>query len=181
MASKQIGVNVNGKDSTKSAFNSVSNNIKQLGSEIKTAASKLDMSAGFNKLTTQAKTAVSKIKEYFSGLSGVITSIFSGISLKGLVDAGVASEKKWTNIAANVGMTIDQMGAYKKEIAALHEKNITSAVNEKTAQLSVSLENLKLENAKLNSELSTNKFNYSIIVILVIIAIISGFVIAKLI
>ena len=73
------------------------------------------------------------------------------------------------------------MEAYKKEIAALHEKNITSAVNEKTAQLSVSLENLKLENAKLNSELSTNKFNYSIIVILVIIAIISGFVIAKLI
>lgn len=85
------------------------------------------------------------------------------------------------NFEAQQKQRIEEMEAYKKEIAALHEKNITSAVNEKTAQLSVSLENLKLENAKLNSELSTNKFNYSIIVILVIIAIISGFVIAKLI
>ena len=116
MASSQISLSVNGKDNTKSALNSVSNNIKHMASEVKSAASKIDLSSTWNKISTQAKTAVDKIKGFFSGLGGVITSLFSGVSLSSLVNAGVQSEQKWTNIAANVGLTLQQIGVYKTQI-----------------------------------------------------------------
>ena len=83
------------------------------------------------------------------------------------------------NFEAQQKQRLEEMEVYKKEIASLHEKNLTSAVNEKTAQISASLENLKLENAKLNSELSSKKNNYFLIIIVVIIALIFGFIIAK--
>ena len=83
------------------------------------------------------------------------------------------------NFEAQQKQRLEEMEVYKKEIASLHEKNLTSAVNEKTAQISASLENLKLENAKLNSELSSKKNNYFLIFIVVIIALIFGFIIAK--
>ena len=45
-----------------------------------------------------------------------------------------------------------EMESYKKEIAVLHEKNIQSAINEKTASLQANLEILRQDNIRLNQE-----------------------------
>lgn len=85
------------------------------------------------------------------------------------------------NFADQQKQRTDEMERYKKEIASLHEKNINSAVKEKTATISASLENLQRENAKLNSELSNKGPNYSLMIIMVILALVVGFIIAKII
>ena len=52
---------------------------------------------------------------------------------------------------------LTEMENYKKELAILHEKNVKSVFNEKTASLQVNLETLKLENVRLNHEVQSSK------------------------
>jgi len=73
-----------------------------------------------------------------------------------------------------------EMESYKKEIAVLHEKNVQSAINEKTSSLQVNLETLKQENVRLNQEVQNSKTNYAKIIIAFVLALIIGFVLAKL-
>ncbi|WP_276875295.1 exodeoxyribonuclease VII large subunit [Chryseobacterium joostei] len=72
-----------------------------------------------------------------------------------------------------------EMESYKKEIAVLHEKNIQSAINEKTASLQANLEILRQDNIRLNQEAQNNKTNYVKIITAFILALIIGFVLAK--
>ena len=67
----------------------------------------------------------------------------------------------------------------KKEISDLHEKNVQSAIIEKTAALKADLESVKKENLKLSKELDDKKNNYLTVVIAVFIALIIGFTIAR--
>ncbi|SMP12534.1 MULTISPECIES: exodeoxyribonuclease VII large subunit [Chryseobacterium] len=73
-----------------------------------------------------------------------------------------------------------EMENYKKEIAVLHEKNVQSAINEKTASLRILLENVRQDNVRLNQEVHRNKINYGKIIIVFLIALIIGFFLAKL-
>ncbi|SHM24456.1 Exonuclease VII, large subunit [Chryseobacterium carnipullorum] len=73
-----------------------------------------------------------------------------------------------------------EMENYKKEIAILHEKNVQSAINEKTASLRILLENVRQDNVRLNQEVHRNKTNYGKIIIVFLIALIIGFFLAKL-
>ncbi|MCD9855488.1 hypothetical protein LUD75_12255 [Epilithonimonas sp. JDS] len=73
-----------------------------------------------------------------------------------------------------------EMESYKKEIAVLHEKNVQSAINEKTSSLLVNLETLKQENVRLNQEVQHNKTDYFKIIIAFVLALVIGFVLAKL-
>ncbi|WP_139423182.1 hypothetical protein [Chryseobacterium mulctrae] len=72
-----------------------------------------------------------------------------------------------------------EMDSYKKEIAALHEKNMQSAINEKTASMKVRLETLNQDNMRLNQELQSSKTDYMKIVIAFILALFLGFILAK--
>jgi len=73
-----------------------------------------------------------------------------------------------------------EMESYKKEIVVLHEKNVQSAINEKTSSLLVNLETLKQENVRLNQEVQNNKTDYVKIIIAFVLALVIGFVLAKL-
>ncbi|WP_343658844.1 exodeoxyribonuclease VII large subunit [Chryseobacterium sp.] len=73
----------------------------------------------------------------------------------------------------------EELESYKKEISALHEKNIISVVNERTAALSVKMESLQNENQRLKTETENNKNNLFKIIIAAIIAMIIGFLLAK--
>ncbi|UZT99017.1 hypothetical protein ODZ84_05440 [Chryseobacterium fluminis] len=72
-----------------------------------------------------------------------------------------------------------EMESYKKEIAILHEKNVQSAINEKTSSLQISLETLKQENVRLNQEVQDSKTNYMKIIIAFLVALVIGFILAK--
>jgi len=73
-----------------------------------------------------------------------------------------------------------EMEIYKKEIAVLHEKNVQSAINEKTSSLKINLETLKQENVRLNQEVQNSKPDYVKIIIAFVLALVIGFVLAKL-
>lgn len=73
-----------------------------------------------------------------------------------------------------------EMENYKREISAMHEKNIQSAISEKTASLRVGLEVMKQENLKLNQKVQSSQTDYAKIIIAVVLALIVGFVLAKL-
>lgn len=73
----------------------------------------------------------------------------------------------------------EEMESYKKEISALHEKNLQSVINEKTASLKAGLESLQQENSRLNNEIKHSKTDYSKIIIAIIVALVLGFVLAK--
>lgn len=73
-----------------------------------------------------------------------------------------------------------EMESYKKEIAVLHEKNVQSAINEKTSSLQINLETLKQENVRLNKEVQNSKPDYVKIIIAFLIALVFGFILAKL-
>ena len=62
----------------------------------------------------------------------------------------------------------------KREIADLHQKNIQSAINEKTAALSASLENIRRENERLLVENKNKKINITAIILTLIIGVIIG-------
>lgn len=72
-----------------------------------------------------------------------------------------------------------QMENDKKQIALLHEKNLQSAINEKTASLKAGLEVLEKENARLFTEASESKRDYTKIIIAAIVALMIGFLLAK--
>ena len=72
-----------------------------------------------------------------------------------------------------------EMESYKKEIAILHEKNVQSAINERTASLNVNLESLKQENARLNKEVQSSKTDHMKIIIAFLVALVIGFILAK--
>jgi exodeoxyribonuclease VII large subunit len=72
-----------------------------------------------------------------------------------------------------------EMESYKKEIAILHEKNMQSAINEKTASLRANLETLKQDNIRLNLEVKSNKTDYVKVITAFILAVIIGFIMAK--
>ncbi|MNU15291.1 Exodeoxyribonuclease 7 large subunit [compost metagenome] len=73
----------------------------------------------------------------------------------------------------------EEMDSYKKEIAALHERNMQSAINEKTASIKVRLETLNQDNIRLNQELQSSKTDYIKIIIAFILALFIGFILAK--
>lgn len=73
-----------------------------------------------------------------------------------------------------------EMESYKKEIAVLHEKNVQSAINEKTSSLQINLETLKQENVRLNQEVENSKTDYVKIIISFVLALVIGFILAKL-
>ncbi|MEG1592500.1 MAG: exodeoxyribonuclease VII large subunit [Chryseobacterium sp.] len=73
-----------------------------------------------------------------------------------------------------------EMESYKKEIIVLHEKNVQSAINEKIASLKVNLETLHQVNIRLNQEAKNNKTDYAKIITAFILALIIGFILAKL-
>ncbi|MBW3524349.1 exodeoxyribonuclease VII large subunit [Chryseobacterium sp. NKUCC03_KSP] len=73
----------------------------------------------------------------------------------------------------------EEMDSYKKEIAALHERNMQSAINEKTASIKVRLKTLNQDNIRLNQELQSSKTDYIKIIIAFILALFIGFILAK--
>ncbi|MCP1297934.1 hypothetical protein NK356_01940 [Chryseobacterium sp. S0630] len=68
---------------------------------------------------------------------------------------------------------------YNKELAALHEKNLQAAINEKTASLKAGMESLQQENTRLNIEIKNSKTDYMKIAMAAIAALIIGFILAK--
>ena len=72
-----------------------------------------------------------------------------------------------------------EMESYKKEIAVLHEKNVQSAINEKTASLKANLETLTQDNIRLNQEVQSSKTNYLKIIIAFVLALLIGYILAK--
>ncbi|WP_263603470.1 exodeoxyribonuclease VII large subunit [Chryseobacterium sp. PET-29] len=73
----------------------------------------------------------------------------------------------------------EEMESYKKEISTLHEKNMQSAINEKTISLKVGMESLIKENIKLSAEAAESKNNLTKVVIAAIVALVIGFALAK--
>lgn len=122
MASKRIELLINGKNNAKSALNSASSDVKKLASDVKTAGNNLTMQTGFNKITTQAKTAVASIKSAFSGLSGAITSLLAGVSLSNMVSTAAAIEAKWTVVAANTGVATSALSTYKTQLYEISQQ-----------------------------------------------------------
>ncbi|AZB17274.1 hypothetical protein EG352_05560 [Chryseobacterium indologenes] len=83
------------------------------------------------------------------------------------------------NFAEQQKQRQEEMESYKKEIALLHEKNIQSAINEKTASLKAGMESLQQENSRLNTEIKNSKTDYTRIVIAAVVALVMGVVLAK--
>lgn len=84
-----------------------------------------------------------------------------------------------TSFAGQQKQRQEEMENYKKEIAALYEKNVRSAINEKTAALQAGLEAAKLENARLDKKIQEQKTDYTKIIMVAIIALVIGYIIAK--
>ncbi|MDR6515878.1 exodeoxyribonuclease VII large subunit [Chryseobacterium camelliae] len=73
----------------------------------------------------------------------------------------------------------EEMEAGRKEIAALYEKNMQSAISEKTASLQAGLDVLKQDNERMQKQLEEPKTDYIKLLIAAVIALIMGFVLAK--
>lgn len=73
----------------------------------------------------------------------------------------------------------EEMENYKKEIVTLHEKNIQSSINEKTAELIAGMESLQKENIRLSNEAEKNKKDITKVIIAAIVALIVAFMLAK--
>lgn len=71
-----------------------------------------------------------------------------------------------------------ELDHYKKEMTSLHEKNMQSAINEKTASLQAHLEAVRQDNVRLKEQ-QQGKGNYTVILMAAIIALLVGFVLAK--
>lgn len=72
-----------------------------------------------------------------------------------------------------------EMENYKKEMAVLYEKNVKSSINERTASLNTTVETLRQENARLNQEVHSSKNDYVKIIIAFLLALVIGFMLAK--
>ncbi|MGE8512805.1 MAG: exodeoxyribonuclease VII large subunit [Chryseobacterium culicis] len=73
-----------------------------------------------------------------------------------------------------------EMENYKKEITHLHEKNMQSFINEKTASLKAGMESLQKENNRLQIESEQNKNNFTKVILAAVLALIIGLVLGKL-
>jgi len=73
----------------------------------------------------------------------------------------------------------EEMESYKKEMHTLHERNMQSAINEKTATIQARLETLNQDNIRLNQELQSSKTDYIKIIFAFIQALVIGFILAK--
>ena len=74
----------------------------------------------------------------------------------------------------------DDMAKYKSDIAALHEKNLKSAIQSETASLKARADSLNSEIVRLQTELSKKKNNTLLLIILLIIGIVIGIIVGKL-
>lgn len=83
------------------------------------------------------------------------------------------------NFAEQEKQRKEEMESYKKEISTLHEKNMQSAINEKTASLKANLETLSQDNIRLSQQVQSSKNDYLKIIIAFMIALVIGFVLAK--
>ncbi|WP_294297499.1 exodeoxyribonuclease VII large subunit [uncultured Chryseobacterium sp.] len=72
-----------------------------------------------------------------------------------------------------------EMDHYKKEMAAMQEKNMQSAINEKTASLQANLENVTQDNIRLRAEVQKGNNHYITMIVITIVALITGIVLAK--
>lgn len=68
----------------------------------------------------------------------------------------------------------------KKEIAELHEKNLQSAVNEKTAQLAAKLSTVEKELESTKNEKNKQNINWGVIVLALILGLVLGFIFFRL-
>ena len=73
----------------------------------------------------------------------------------------------------------DDMAKYKSDIAALHEKNLKSAVQSETASLTAKLDLYSKQNAELQEELKNKQSNILWYIALLIIGVIIGFILTK--
>jgi len=89
-------------------------------------------------------------------------------------------EEMQKNFQEQQKQRLEEMESYKKEIAVLHEKNVQSAINEKTSSLQINLETLKQENVRLNQEVQNKKTDSFKIIIAFVLALVIGFILAKL-
>ncbi|PWN71920.1 hypothetical protein C1631_004705 [Chryseobacterium phosphatilyticum] len=83
------------------------------------------------------------------------------------------------NFAEQQKQRQEEMESYKKEIALLHDKNIQSAIKEKTASLKAGMESLQQENSRLNTEIKNSKTDYTKIIIAAVVALVVGVAMAK--
>lgn len=83
------------------------------------------------------------------------------------------------NFAEHEKQRKEEMESYKKEFGRLHEKNLQSAINEKTASMKAQLETLNKDNLRLNQELQSSNTDYAKIIFAVILSLVIGFVLAK--
>lgn len=132
-----------------------------------------------NKEFTQAqktyKEQVENHNKTFSDQLKVMNEEFQKLQLT----SGKQLEDMQNNFQEQQKQRLAEMESYKKEIAILHEKNVQSAINEKTSSLQISLETSKQENVRLNQEVQNNKTDYIKIIIVLVLALVIGFVLAK--
>ncbi len=83
------------------------------------------------------------------------------------------------NFAEQEKQRKEEMESYKKEMHTLNERNMQSAINEKTISLKVGMESLQKENIKLTAEIERSKNNLTKVIIAAIVALAIGFVLAK--
>lgn len=84
------------------------------------------------------------------------------------------------NFAEQERQRKEEMESYKKEMHTLNERNMQSAINEKTASMQARLETLNQDNIRLNQELQSSKIDYVKIIFAFILALVIGLVLAKL-
>ncbi|MDQ1096855.1 MULTISPECIES: exodeoxyribonuclease VII large subunit [Chryseobacterium] len=84
-----------------------------------------------------------------------------------------------THFTAQQKQRQEEMEAGRKEIAALYEKNMQSAINEKTAALQAGLDMVQQENKRLLKQVQEPKADYIRLIIAAVIALVIGFILAK--
>jgi len=84
------------------------------------------------------------------------------------------------NTQKQVKSQSEELEKYKTDIAALHEKNLKSAIQSETASLSAKVDMLSQENKSLKVTLAKKKSNLVYYIILLVIGIIIGIIITKL-
>ncbi|MNY05254.1 Exodeoxyribonuclease 7 large subunit [compost metagenome] len=95
------------------------------------------------------------------------------------VSSGKQLEDLQKNFQEQQKHRLVEMESYKKEIVVLHEKNVQSAINEKTFSLRTDLETAKQANMRLIKELEERNTDHNKLIIVFIVALIIGLAIAK--
>jgi hypothetical protein len=140
MASQQINVNVQGKDSTKSAFDSVANNIKRIGKEAATAGSFIG--SGISRGASTASAAMAGLGRQASSTFGMIRAGASAASQSlGGLGSAVASLAGGFGVLEMATMVFG--GAAKKQFS---EAELAMKVgNERAKELSGTIQQIVAE------------------------------------